>query len=71
MAGVAPGKKVLGTVGIAIDVVSPRPAVNWPGMVVAEYPDGAEVTVDVTVPYSVCADPPFKQYPEPQASAHL
>jgi hypothetical protein len=38
-------------------VVIPKPAVSCPGIVVAEYPEGAEVTVEVTVPYSVCAVP--------------
>lgn len=61
MAGVAPGKNVFGTVGIGMDVLSPNPVVSWLGIVFAEYPDGAAVNFEVTVPYSVCADPECRQ----------
>jgi hypothetical protein len=39
VAGVAPGKNVVGTVGIAMLVVIPNPLGRSLGIVAAEYPD--------------------------------
>jgi hypothetical protein len=36
--GARPGKKLAGMVGMAIDVLSPRPELSSPAMVVIEYP---------------------------------
>lgn len=71
VAGVAPGKKVVGTVGIAILVVSPNPLARSFGILAAEYPLGAAVIVCVVMATGVCALPPCRQAPLPQAFSHL
>ena len=39
VAGVAPGKNVVGIVGMGILVVSPKPLARSSGILAAEYPD--------------------------------
>jgi hypothetical protein len=71
VAGVAPGKKVVGIVGIGILELVANPVLRSLGMYGADHPAGVAVTVIVEVVYEVYSEPSLKQAPDPQALLHL